>query len=183
MAAPPPSFAEGGFPALARRLRDARRGRGLTQADLARQVGCRQSAVSMMERGRSDALSRENLGRLAALLGVTLDVGADGNGAAPAGRAYCPQAGCPANVPYAVEGEVLFWPSGPQPAPGARCCAHCGEVLARNCPSCGAPASAGACCTACGAPYVAAPPEAAGSAESWSETRRKDIAEWRGLTR
>jgi transcriptional regulator with XRE-family HTH domain len=157
----------------------------LTQSALARQLACQQSAISMLEGGRSEALSQETIARLAALLDVTLEATALPGAAADrsAGRTYCPQAECPSNVPFAINGEVVFWP---RPQPGAhqpgRHCAFCGEVLAAGCPACGAPVSEGCCCRACGAVLV--PPPAtvdAASAETWASARRRQIADWRAL--
>jgi transcriptional regulator with XRE-family HTH domain len=170
---------------LYRRLRNARRARGLTQSALAAQAGCTQSALSMMETGRMDALARPTLAKVAELLGVPLDPksGAEGPTAAadaPAGRAFCPSCDCPSNVPLAVNGEVILWPRS-QPGGGGRHCAFCGEVLAQTCRGCGAPAVAGACCTHCGTPLV--PPPALGNRdpETWADQRRRQIADWRAL--
>ena len=105
---------------LALRLRDARRGKRLSQAALAREAGCTQSAISMMELGRSDAVARETLLKIAAILDVPLDQAAvaAGGAAAPrravAPRLCCPQAECPSNVPFAVGESLSFW-SGRQP--------------------------------------------------------------------
>jgi transcriptional regulator with XRE-family HTH domain len=168
-----------------RQLRDARRAKGLTQSALARELACQQSAISMLEGGRSEALSQETIARLAALLGVTLaGVAAPvvTSAVVPSGRAYCPQTACPSNVPFAVNGEVIFWPR-PQPGnPPGRHCAYCGEVLVAGCPACGVPVSEGGCCRACGAVLV--PPPAAvdaASAEAWAAERRRQIAAWRAL--
>jgi len=54
---------------ICRQLREARRSKGLTQAELAQRVACQQSAISMMESGRTTALARETLVRIAAELG------------------------------------------------------------------------------------------------------------------
>ena len=63
--------------AIFKQLRKARIAAGLTQAALAGQVGCTQSAVSMMEAGRPEALSRESLEKLAKVLNVTLPEAVD----------------------------------------------------------------------------------------------------------
>jgi transcriptional regulator with XRE-family HTH domain len=168
------------------RLRDARRARGLTQAEVARQAGCLQSQVSMLERGQPNRVARETLEKIAALLEVDLGA-APVEAVAPAvppppAHAYCPQAECPSNTPYCVGGELFFWPS-PQPGsarPGHRC-AWCGEVLAFVCPQCGAAAGAGACCRECGAPLVAPPPGLDAAPEPWAERRRQEIETLRAL--
>lgn len=170
---------------LHRRLRDARRSRGLTQSALAEQAGCKQSALSLMESGRTEALARGTVEKIAAILGVTLDPATDTAAAAPAppptaGHAVCPNGECPSNVPYVVDGELLFWPRR-QPSPGGQHCVFCGEVLERSCRQCGAPAAEGACCPRCGAARVAPPPSAASDAAAWAEARRRKLAAWRAL--
>lgn len=171
---------------LHRQLRDGRRALGLTQADLARQVGCQQSAISMLEGGRTDAVGRPTLEKIAGLLGVELAPEGAATAAAPrvaptAGHRHCPSGACPSNVPFAIAGELVFWPRA-QPAGFGRHCAYCGEVLASTCRRCGSPATAGACCRDCGTPWIDPPEEALRHAESWAESRRKAIAEWRSLT-
>ncbi|MEI8242395.1 MAG: helix-turn-helix transcriptional regulator [bacterium] len=169
---------------LCLQLREARRARGLTQAQLAQRVGCQQSAVSMMEAGRATALARETLVRIAAELGVVLEQTPERSapaGAAPvSGAAHCTDSECPSNVPFVVSGVLVFWPR-PQPVAGGRYCAYCGEVLARVCGKCGVPAGTGACCRDCGAPFVPPPAAIHADVEAWAETRRRQIAEWRAL--
>ncbi|MEI6211316.1 MAG: helix-turn-helix transcriptional regulator [bacterium] len=169
---------------LCRQLREARRVRGLTQAQLAQRVGCQQSAVSMMEAGRTTALARETLVQIAAELGVALaHVGATpatADTAASCGRAFCTDPECPSNIPFVVGGVLVFWPR-PQPVAGGRHCAHCGEVLAGICSKCGAAASAGACCRECGTPFVPPPATVCADSEAWAVERRRQIAEWRAL--
>ena len=165
---------------LHRRLRDARRAQGITQSALAARAGCKQSALSMLESGREDALAQTTVARIAELLGVDLTAGtASAVAEFSTGTPLCPNGGCPSNVPYLVDGEVLFWP-GRQPSPGGRHCAYCGEVLERNCPACGAAALPGACCSQCGSPYVPVSVPTGGAAE-WAATRRREISEWRSL--
>lgn len=170
-----------------RQLALARREKGMTQSTLAQAVGCKQSAISMLESGQPEKLSQEAVAKIAALLEVPLEPhSAQGHSSAPiphpsVALAYCPSAACPSNVPYAVAGELLFWPR-PQPASAsAKHCAYCGEVLERQCPRCGAAVTAGACCPACGGAKVTntLPPEADG--EAWAEQRRREIAEWKSL--
>lgn len=64
---PPPDSTE----ALAARLKTARRARGFTQEQLARELGLSRSAVAQWETSRAGQL-RENLVRLAAVLGVSV---------------------------------------------------------------------------------------------------------------
>ena len=163
-------------------LRDARRAKGLTQAELARRVGCQQSAISMMEAGRTSALSRETLAKISAELGVPLpapDATPATTDAAPAaGQPFCPDPACPSNVPFAVNGGLLFWPR-PQPVAGGAQCAFCGEVLVRACGRCGAPAATGACCRFCGGAFLPPPAVMDADAETWAANRRREIAEWK----
>jgi transcriptional regulator with XRE-family HTH domain len=172
-------------PPLYRRLRNARRARGLTQCALAEQAGCKQSALSMMESGRMEALARGTIEKIAGILDVALEPesnpGAAGAEPSPAGRAICPNGDCPSNVPFVVNGERLFWPRR-QPAPIGRHCVFCGEVLERNCRQCRAPVTEGACCPQCGTAYVLPPPAyETGDVEAWAERRRRQMAEWRAL--
>lgn len=172
-----------------RRLAEARRDKGITQSALAAKVGCKQSAISMLEAGQASKIARESVQRIADILEVTLDP-ADSPEASPArpaapllGHPFCPSASCLSNVPYLVEGRLLFWPA-PQPggARDARACAVCGELLERLCPNCGAALTQGACCPACGRPKVT--DTVSGTLTDpaeWAARRRRDIAEWRAL--
>jgi len=164
-------------------LRLARRAKGLTQADLARLVGCQQSAISMMEAGQTTALGRETLAKMAVELGVTWAAASEP--AVPVvarqlGQAHCPDPECPSNVPFVVNGTLVFWPR-PQPGSHGSHCAYCGEVMARLCPNCGAAALPGACCRVCGASYVPPPVKGDADVETWAAARRRQIAEWRAL--
>jgi transcriptional regulator with XRE-family HTH domain len=165
---------------LCRELARARREKGMTQSALAEAVGCKQSAISMLEAGQAGKLSRESVEKAARLLGVELpkDSGEAGPSAGPSpaaqGRGYCPNALCPSNVPYLVDGRLLFWPRR-QPEPAGPRCAWCGEVLETHCPECGAAASDGACCTACGKPRVTDTVPAGTDKAAWAGKRRAEI--------
>jgi transcriptional regulator with XRE-family HTH domain len=172
-----------------RQLARARRDRGLTQSALAQAVGCKQSAISMLESGQPEKLSRETVEKIAALLGVVLDApAAEPTAHSPqptasslVARGYCPGAACPSNVPYTVQGELLFWPRLQPLARGGHC-AVCGELLEPRCPGCGAAVSAeGACCPACGGARVANTLPPGADADEWAARRRREIAEWRAL--
>ena len=171
---------------LAGRLRDARRVKGLSQVALAHEAGCTQSAVSMMELGRPDAVSRETLRKIGALLDVVVGdpdetTPAGGGLATRIGRACCPQAECPTNIPFAVNGAVIFQPQ-PQPTGTAgRYCALCGEVLLTSCPVCGRPVGTGGHCRDCGAAYVNPPATPGLTADAWAAAQREQIAAWRAL--
>lgn len=172
-----------------RRLAEARRAKGITQSALAARVGCKQSAISMLEAGQASKIARESVQRIADILEVRLDPADSPETpeipAAPLpGHAFCPNAACLSNVPYLVDGRLLFWPATqPGGARDARACAVCGELLEHLCPNCGAALTQGACCPACGLPKVT--DTVSGTltdAAEWSARRRRDIAEWRSLT-
>ena len=170
---------------LYRRLREARRARGLTQCALAEQVGCRQSALSMLESGRMDAVTHATVVKIAKLLDVVLDpatkaIAPDQAVAPLTAGALCPSGDCPSNAPFAVNGEILFWPRH-QPIADARHCVFCGEVLVRACRQCGAPIAEGACCARCGTAHVPPPAVEPADAAAWAERRRREIADWRDL--
>lgn len=142
-------------------MRAARRAARLRQAQLAAEVGCNQSALSMFEQGDGTKLNDETIARLAKKFGLEI-----GGGVAPAaaqaparvpGSGYCPNPNCPSNTAYEVEGRRLFRPDRAAADPvGGMYCAVCGELLERTCPGCGANVHAGAVCSLCGTPYVAA---------------------------
>ncbi len=171
---------------IARLITAARRHRGLTQSELARQVGCRQSAVSMFESGHANALARPKIDALLKLLEIEVPADAGDASAGPATltqtaanicHLYCPVFDCPSNVPFTVQGTLLIKPQ-PLPAANARHCAFCGELLENACPECGAPATGGACCTQCGSPYITFPPHLTGAdANAWADTQRSRLRE------
>ncbi len=165
---------------LHRRLAAARRTQGISQGALAKQVGCAQAAISMMENGNPTALSRETIAKIATVLKVELDdEGEPAQPIAAAGLAVCPNGDCPSNVPFAVNGTVAFWPKG-QPS-GAKFCAYCGEVLEHACSNCGAPIGEGAFCQKCGAPHVMPPAGDISDPVAWAAARRRELAELKAL--
>lgn len=164
----------------------------MTQSAVAEAVGCKQSAISMLEAGQSEKLSMENVRKVAELLGVELPEGDSGATGGKSARTvanaphlgFCPNAYCFSNVPYAINGDLFFWPARQAVAiEGKTHCAFCGELLETRCPNCDAPLSDGACCPVCGESFVTnvLPPET--DAESWSALRRRDIMEWKNLTK
>ena len=166
---------------LHKRLAVARRAQGIAQSALAKQAGCTQTAVSMMENGKADALSRETIAKIAKILKVELDDPAEPAAVvtAAAGAAVCPNGDCPSNIPFAVGGQLAFWPKS-QPS-GAKFCAFCGEVLEHSCPNCGAPIVEGAFCRRCGSPLVMPPAGDIADAAAWAAARRREIAELKAL--
>ena len=59
-------------PNICFKLRDARRAAKLSQGELAAEVGCKQSALSMFEQGRPTKLNDEVVEKLAKKFGVSL---------------------------------------------------------------------------------------------------------------
>ena len=174
-------------PDIGPRIAEARRAKGLTQSKLAQAAGCTQSAVSMFEKGDATKVADATIVKMAELLGVELK--AKNKAAAlptkptsPHTRGYCPNCGCPSNVPYVVDDRVIFRPLRETAAPngGARCVV-CGEVLETCCPSCGAPLNDGACCAVCGQPYVTCILPEGADPENWARARRAEIRELREL--
>jgi transcriptional regulator with XRE-family HTH domain len=163
---------------LNQRLKAARREKRMSQSDVAQTVGCKQSAVSMFENGKTVALADDKVAAICELLEVPLPVAP----AAPtrpattvAATTFCPTYDCPSNLPYMVGGELRLLPE----ARSARLeiqphCRYCGEHLESQCPDCGSPASGGACCLSCGSAYVHAP-ELGEEASGWVQTQQQRV--------
>lgn len=147
---------------LCSQIRRARQQRHMTQSALARQVGCKQSALSMFETGRTTALNGATIGKICQVLGL-LPPSGDELEAAPrqeeAAYAFCPNPECPGNLPAAIGDSVTLFPRRHALQAGEVHCALCGEVLERTCPECGAPVRPGAFCVRCGTAYLAVAPE------------------------
>ena len=162
-------------------MAQARREKGFTQSRLAREVGCKQSAISMLESGQCEKISAESVGKLAELLGVALPDAAAAAVSAPAAagtQGYCPNALCPANVPYLVQERLLFWPRLQDAAAGARC-VYCGELLENHCPECGVSVIMdGAICSTCGTARVTDTLAPGTDRGAWLRERRRELAEW-----
>lgn len=151
-------------PEFCKKIGEERRKAGLTQSDLAREVGCKQPALSMFEQGDGTKLKDEVIERLAKKFGLKLALGTAGASSATlpvfsaqsSARAFCPNLHCPSNHEYWVETRRFLRPELAAADPvGGKYCAVCGELLERRCPSCGAPVHAGAVCSFCGQPYLA----------------------------
>ena len=145
------------------KVRQMRRDEGISQSELASAIGCKQSAISMFEKGDPTKLSDEAVEKLAAKFSIKLEnYIAKGERLLKAvppipslERGFCPNAACPTNKAYEVEGRTLYLPDRLKSDPaGGRFCALCGEVLERRCPNCGAQVHDGAICSFCGAPYI-----------------------------
>jgi len=156
-------------------IRDARRGKGLTQAELARQAGCTQSALSMYESGQESALATETRKKIAGLLGITLEKTPAAVATPPPlpRAAFCPNFQCPLAFPYFAGAELLIRPVF---LSNAKHCPHCGEILLATCPHCDASPSEnpGACCAACGKPLVLATLPENDSARDWLREHRAE---------
>ena len=181
-------------PEICRKIAQARRDQGISQTALALELGCKQPAISMFEAGDGTKLSEEMVKKLATRFGISLEVKPKdvcGNfehkeaidNLAQSTLAFCPNCQCPSNVPYVVEGRLLFRPSSRMASPvkGGRRCAVCGEVLEQRCPTCGAPLNEGACCAFCGLPYVTSTLPPGTDVEGWARIRRDEIVALRKL--
>ena len=147
-------------------VRAARRESGLTQGELAAEVGCKQSALSMFEQGDGTKLNDEVIGKIAKKFNLSISETPPTGSATPFSVprspfpvphliGFCPNPNCPTNHEYYVEEARLYLPDWEAADPvGGRYCAMCGELLERKCPNCGAPVHKGAVCAFCGQPYV-----------------------------
>ena len=153
-------------PEICFKLKDARRAAKLSQSELAVEVGCKQSALSMFEQGDGTKLNEAVIKKLAEKFGVslsaakpTVSVPVDYPAVMASGeRGFCPNPRCPSNKAYEIGGRTLFLPDRTSADPvRGKYCALCGEVLEKRCPNCGVPVHDGAICSICGEPYVATP--------------------------
>lgn len=154
-------------PEFCKRIKEERRKAALTQTELAREVGCKQSALSMFEQGDGTKLNDDVIEKIARKFGIALVRSSENTGSvptsapaagvpSPAHKAFCPNPACPSQQVYFVEERKLVRPDRDAQDPaGGKFCAICGELLERRCPSCGAAVHAGAICTFCGEPYIA----------------------------
>lgn len=151
-------------PEFCKKVRSARREAGLTQGELAAEVGCKQSALSMFEQGSGTKLNDDVIEKLAKKFNISLSLPTSQpppphpfnlSIPQPLHRGFCPNPHCPTNHEYFVEEIRLFKPDREAADPvGGKYCAMCGELLERKCPNCGALVHAGAICSLCGQPYV-----------------------------
>ena len=176
---------------LCLRFAEARRAKGIRQTELAAQVGCMQSALSMFEGGQPTKLSDETVKKLSEVLGVPLQeektspsVLSTSVSSAPqiVVHGFCPNCQCPSNVPYVVAGRLFYRPSRKVASPtGGVRCTQCGEMLEMRCPKCGAPLNEGACCAVCGAAYVTPVVEEGLDVVAYAQARRAEIIQLREL--
>lgn len=142
----------------------ARREAGISQTELAAEIGCKQSALSPFERGDGTKLSDEAIRRLSEKFGIPLPKESTSASlpsvfnpqpVAPVGSGFCPNPDCPSHRKMNVAGRTVVIPDRKLTDPvGGRFCAYCGEVLERKCPNCGSSVHDGAVCSFCGKPYV-----------------------------
>lgn len=153
-------------PQICRQIKEARRTAGLSQSALAREVGCKQSALSMFEQGDGTKLNDEAIGKLCTKFGIKIDAAAERSEGVSVNlptiddglpkRGYCPNPLCPGHHHYEVEGRQLLRPDRVAQDPvGGKYCALCGEIIEKVCPNCGSPVHEGAICSFCGQAYVA----------------------------
>lgn len=151
-------------PEICRKIKDARRAQGISQSVLAREVGCKQSALSMFEQGDGRKLNDDVILKLAEKFGINLkeeekpSAGEEIKASIvfESGKGFCPNPHCPSNKSYSVEGRSYYRPERELCDPvGGKFCAVCGEVLEKRCPNCNSPVHEGAVCSYCGQAYVA----------------------------
>jgi DNA-binding XRE family transcriptional regulator len=154
-------------PEICRKIREARRAQKLSQQELANEIGCKQSALSMFEQGDGTKLNDEAVTKLAKKFGI--DISESPNLAQSkepekvfvpttgvTSRGFCPNPQCPSNEMYEVDGKTCFKPNRQIADPiGGKFCAMCGEALIKKCTKCGAAVHEGGFCSNCGEPYVA----------------------------
>jgi len=155
-------------PEICRLLKKARRESKLSQMDVAKEIGCKQSALSMFEQGDGTKLNDEAIRKLAEKFGIDIskkevsedvvDRPCDSPAVGEKAVGFCPNPRCPSNRAYDVEGRTFYLPDRALADPvGGKFCAMCGEVLMKKCPNCGAHVHDGGFCSICGDPYVATP--------------------------
>ena len=153
-------------PEICLKIKEARRAAKLSQSIVAAEVGCKQSALSMFEQGDGTKLNEEVINKLAQRFGISLTEKASEPvrevptqftvSAEIRVHGFCPNAHCPSNKIYEVDGRTYALPNRLTADPvGGKFCALCGEILEKRCPNCGAPLHDGAICSICGDPYVA----------------------------
>jgi transcriptional regulator with XRE-family HTH domain len=165
---------------ICKQIARARREKGLTQTALATEIGCKQSAISMLEAGQVSKLSKENIEKIATVLGLTLQTSVTKMiSPREATVGFCPNALCPSNTPYLVQDQLIFHPRLQK----GKHCANCAELLETHCANCATPIhEPGAYCSACGEARVTntLPPEI--PTPTWVVERRRELSELHRLT-
>lgn len=143
----------------------ARREAGISQIELAAEIGCKQSALSPFERGDGTKLSDEAIKKLSEKFGIPLPSKEEEKNqnsslitltsSFPAFTGLCLNPDCPSHRKVMAGPRAIVIPDRKVTDPiGGRYCAFCGEVLVRTCPNCGAAVHDGAVCSICGKPYI-----------------------------
>jgi len=165
---------------ICKQIAQTRREKGLTQSALALEVGCKQSAISMLEAGQPSKLSKENIEKIASALGLTLQtaqaklVSSQGDK-----KGFCPNAHCPSNTPYVVQGQLVFQPR----LQLEKHCAYCAELLETACPNCASSITTeGVYCPFCGTARVTNTLPTDLPIATWAVERRRELMELRKLT-
>ncbi len=142
---------------LGQQIKVARQHRHMSQSELARKVGCKQSALSMYEGGRTTALNASVIGKICDVLGLIPPTQAE-LAAKPSAetktRCFCPNSECISNLPMTIGAQTVYFPHHHQMTTDEVHCPWCGEVVERACPECQAPVNEGAFCKQCGTPYI-----------------------------
>jgi len=168
-------------------IREARRDRGMTQAELAEAVGTKQAQVSMYERGQETALAHHKVLEIAKLLDV--DVKAFAQKRDPVSgkamlRKICPAFDCPTSYPFMSSGKACVVPLFVKSVANEKTrCRLCSEVLLSRCPTpgCGEPLVEGASCPRCGKQYVKVILEKGQDPAEWVKEQRAAIRELRTM--
>lgn len=170
-------------PNIYKALKRRRKSEGITQLALAKEIGCKQSAISMMEAGTLDAISEDKLQKIAEKFGVELDTVTKETKISLVNK-YCPNHDCPSNIPYVVASDLYFMPKFVKDmAEKSSRCQFCGEILQHECSNeeCNAIVSGkSSCCNVCGDPYVECHDDIADNVV-WADAQRKRIEQIRVL--
>lgn len=168
-------------------LKAARKCAGMSQAGLADRAGCKQSAISMFERGRTDVLAWEKIVRIAEILGT--DIRPYAAHMIPTvhddGRVLkcCTSFGCERNIPRMIADRLIVRPTFLYAADdGDTFCPECLAKMISRCPNCDRPVKRGNGCSGCGTPYVVCSiPGDASQIATWVTARRREIRETMAL--
>lgn len=172
-------------------VRSSRRGKNLTQEDLARKVGCKQPQICSYEQGQKGILSTEKLRRVLEELEIDVALLEERDAATGKGRkrralGICRNQLCDSNVPHLTGPHRVSLTPSPVEATAGRTlwCTTCGAALEDKCPNeeCGAEINPGAYCLACGTRYVPELGDLTGDIEEWIRERRRSIRELREMT-
>ena len=170
-------------------VRIARRSKSLTQAELARIVKCKQSAISMYEAGHQDALAYQTIKMIAVELDLVVPEEVITDVAPKSTRLSClkccPIDDCPSNIPYTAGGELHFKPTMVRALKDESTrCTFCGEILQGCCSneSCGMPLCDGGFCSHCGDAYIVVTRMMRGDLDEWVAARCGIIKELRSMS-